>query len=197
MHFTYFISGVYFVQYKDRMSYVPPAHATGTSAIGWGISKNEIDQRLEQVRLAAEEGNEIGSHANGHFDGSKWTRDQWDSELKQFAAFVPQMSYAGFRAPELGRNAAMYDALKAAGYRYDTSDVGKPTDWPKKLANGLWEFPLKKIGYGTTTYGILSMDYNFFFKQTAAKETLKKGTPEWDAAYNDVLESYRRYFKAN
>lgn len=197
LHFTYFISGVYFLTPKDRMSYVPPAHSTGTSAIGWGISVKDIAARTEQVRLAAEEGHEIGSHANGHFDGTKWTREQWDSELSQFATLSPKMSYAGFRAPELGRNAFMFDALKAAGYRYDTSDVGKPTEWPKKLKNGLWEFPLARINYATSSFGILSMDYNFFFKQTEAKETLKKGTPEWDAAYHDVLNSYRRYFKEN
>ena len=197
LRFTYFISGVYFLTPKDRMRYLSPAHTTGTSAIGWGISAKDIEARINQVNLASAEGHEIGSHANGHFDGTKWTREQWDSELMQFAEFAPKMSYAGFRAPELGRNAEMFEALKTAGYRYDTSDVGKATEWPKKLKNGLWEFPLASIHYASSSSRLLSMDYNFFYKQTAAKETLTKGTPEWEAAYNDVLQSYRRYFNDN
>lgn len=197
LHFTYFISGVYFVPVKDRMSYLPPQHATGSSAIGWAQSEKEVKARIEQLDLATSEGHEIGSHANGHFDGSKWSLDEWNSELEQFKQMSPKRVYSGFRAPELGRNPFLYEALKLQGFRYDTSDVGKSTEWPKKLPNGLWEFPLNKIRFSTSTQSILSMDYNFYLKQTKAKDILVKGTVEWDRAYQEVLESMRLNFTTN
>jgi hypothetical protein len=217
VHFTYFASGVYFLPYDKRMAYVPPAHATGTSAIGFAYSTKDVADRIGYVNQAINEGHEVGSHANGHYDGSKWTEAQWDSELQQFSAFTqhtdmfadypnepmarrqiafPQEGKLGFRAPELGNDAAMFKSLAKEGYLYDTSKVGKPEAFPYKI-EGLWEVPLAKIWYGNTSSSILSMDYNFYFKQSGAKDTAKKGTPEWQQMYDDMLTSYRRYFDLN
>lgn len=215
--FTYFISGVYLLPFGARQEYIPPRHATGTSAIGYAINDADVSNRIEQMNLAISEGHEIASHANGHFDGSNWSLEEWKQELDAFNHLIaraerkgiergestprshldlPVGQAMGFRAPELGRNNAMYDALAGLGYRYDTSGVGKSTVWPVKDAHGLWLFPLAQIRYATTS-SILSMDYNFYFKQTAAKDTLKRGTPEWQRAYDEVLMSFTTYFNTN
>jgi hypothetical protein len=39
------------------------------------------------------------------------------------------------------------------------------------------------------------MDYNFYFKQSHAVDTAVRGTPLWNQYYNEVLTSYRDYFK--
>jgi hypothetical protein len=218
VHFTYFASGVYLLPAAARNAYQPPQHPAGSSAIGFAISDHDVANRIEQINLAIAEGHEIGSHANGHYDGSTWTVDEWKQELSAFNDLIsraesvevtkgeptnrshinlPQEHTIGFRAPELGRNAAMYDALSDLGYRYDTSGVGKPDAWPVKDGHGLWLFPLAKISYATTTSSILSMDYNFYFKQSAAKDIFKKGTPEWQRAYDEMLTSFTNYFDKN
>lgn len=218
VHFTYFISGVYFIPASNKMAYLSPGHATGTSAIGWGIGPNEIGTRIGYVNQAIADGHEIGSHANGHFDGSKWTEAQWDSEFDQFHKFTentsnyvdlskqptekqkinyPQSRAVGFRAPELGQDPALFKVLQKYQYLYDCSRTRKSTDQPYKTPEGVWEIGLSRINYASTTSQILSMDYNFYFKQSGAKDTAKKGTPEWQVMYNDMLTSYRRYFDVN
>lgn len=205
LHFTYFISGVYFLTSKTKNQYLPPQHATGTSAIGYGASDADITARVAAINQAIADGNEIGSHANGHFDGTHWTKAEWLSELSQFDHLtkqagkleLPNNAYTGFRAPELGRSLIMTDALKELGYRYDGSNVGKPDQWPSKYPNGLWSIPLAKITFGTTTSPILSMDYNFYMKQSKAKDTAKKGSAEWQLFYDQMMASYRQYFNTN
>lgn len=82
VHFTYFISGVYFVKNEKRNLYKPPGgKGQGQSAIGWGGTKQEINLRLEQLNQAYQEGHEIGSHAVGHFDGSRWSEADWKKSL--------------------------------------------------------------------------------------------------------------------
>ncbi len=205
LKFTYFISGVYFITPETKDTYLPPHHTTGTSAIGYGVSKTDINNRIKTINLTIADGNEIGSHANGHFNGASWTKTDWESELTQFARLtkdagdlqLPITGYSGFRAPELGRSDAMDTVLKQLGYRYDASRVGKPEAWPGKLPNGLWSIPLAKIPFATSTSGILSMDYNFYLKQSKAKDTAKKGTPEWQRFHDEMLISYQNYFDKN
>jgi hypothetical protein len=89
----------------------------------------------------------------------------------------------------------MYDVLASRNYIYDSSiSLGKPTR-PYKTGEGLWEFPLARIPYnGDTKSPLISMDYNFFVRQTGAKEILTRGTPEWDRYYNETLQSFMDYF---
>ena len=216
--FTFYISGVYFVPQKNRAVYQAPREEAGRSAIGWGLSARDVADRIEVINQAIKAGHEIGSHANGHFDGTTWTKEEWMNEMNQFEGFtlhperanpdlekepesrriiaLPGGRMFGFRAPVLGRNAALYDVLKEKGYLYDASGVGKIGQKPSRLPNGLWSIPLKQIAYGTTTQSILSMDYNFYFKQSAGKDVAIKGSAEWQAMYDAMLTSYRRYFKA-
>ncbi len=218
VHFTYFLSGVYFLNYRKADRYIPPVGKPGTSLIGFANSNNEIEKRVAYVNRAIAEGHEIGSHLNGHFDGSSWSAAQWQQEFDSFKNLIfniagnndvssadasrftinesPQ-DMVGFRAPDLGKNNVLYPVLKKNGYSYDTSAAGKPDTWPQQLPNGIWEFPLGNIAYASSTSHILSMDYNFYFKQSAAKDVAVQGTVTWQKFYDDTYNSFMNYFNAN
>ncbi len=218
VHFTYFLSGVYFLNFRKAAIYQPPLKPAGTSLIGFGLSNLDIEQRVAYVNRAILEGHEIGSHANGHFTGAKWSGKDWQQEFSQFNKLIFHIvenngvsasdasrytinlepsDVIGFRAPELGNDASLWPALKDNGFLYDTSLTGKPDAWPKKLFNGLWEFPLASIPYASSTRNLLSMDYNFYFKQSGGKDVTKKGDAKWDQFYNDTYTSYLNYFEKN
>src|SRR5919202_1422005 len=67
--FTFFVSGVYLIDWAHRMRYRPPRHAAGSSDIGFGFPGGELDPAgtLRQIAAAYREGHEIGTHYNGHF----------------------------------------------------------------------------------------------------------------------------------
>ncbi len=84
LHFTYFISGVYFLGPGHTREYQTPGLAAGSSAIGFSPTIAEIPLRIQEMNLALDEGNEIGSHANGHYQGGLWNQKQWEQEFQQF-----------------------------------------------------------------------------------------------------------------
>lgn len=217
IHFTYFINTVYLLASQHRMMYLPPQHATGTSPIGFAATEREVADRLERMNGALNEGHEIGCHMTGHYSGATWSQKEWEQEFQSFFDIVnnvstinhlekeppnrsklllPPEGIIGFRAPELGVNTNLWPALQKYGLRYDTSLTGKPGTWPAKLPSGLWEFPLQKIPFaGSTTSSVLSMDYNFYFKQSKAIDNAKRDTPLWSEYYTQALTSYRDYFE--
>lgn len=217
LHFTYFINTIYLLAYQHRMLYVPPDHATGTSPIGFATNERDVADRLEQMNAAMEEGHEIGSHLMGHYNGIKWTEAQWRQEFNSFDNMIknvtkinhlekepdqrqrlqlPPDGIIGIRIPELGVNNHVWSVMRDHGIRYDTSLTSKPGLWPTKLATLIWEFPLDKIPFNRSqTSSLLSMDYNFFFKQSKAVNVAVKGTPEWQKFYDEMLTSYRDYFQ--
>ncbi|MGE5298402.1 MAG: hypothetical protein ACM3KM_04530 [Acidobacteriaceae bacterium] len=217
LRFTYFVSGVYFLDYANRLVYEPAGNPKGESKIGFANSLDDIRKRVAFVNRAISEGHEIGSHLNGHFDGSLWSAAEWNSELTQFDNFLFNVSsnnkagdnsssltldlkpedIAGFRAPNLGRDDAMWPALVKNGFQYDASMTGKANIWPVKRTDGLWEFPLASINFADKGTKILSMDYNFYFKQTGATDKVKRGDQKWDDYYNQVYASYLNYFEQN
>ena len=216
VHFTYFINSVYLLAYQHRMFYHPPGHATGTSPIGFASSEKDVADRLEQMNAAEHEGHEIACHLSGHYNGATWTQAEWAQEFKSFFDMIahvatlnhlekeplerrslelPPEGMSGFRAPDLGVNEHLWPVLTSYPFTYDTSLTDKLGSWPSKRAHGLWEFPLTKIPFaGSATSSLLSMDYNFYFKQSNAVDVAKQGTPLWDAYYQQVLTSYRDYF---
>lgn len=217
IHFTYFINTSYLLAPQNRKIYHPPHHATGTSAIGFAFSEKDVADRLEQMNGAIEDGHEIGCHLTGHYDGTTWSKADWEQEFESFFDIINQVGninhlgrepeirrklllppegVVGFRAPELGVNKEIWPVLLAHHFQYDTSLTSKPGVKPTRLSNGLWEFPLERIHFaGSPTSSLLSMDYNFYFKQSGAKELAKKQTPLWDQYYQEVLKSYRDYFQ--
>jgi hypothetical protein len=196
-HFTFFVSGVYLLDVARRDLYHPPRHDVGYSAIGFaqpmdGLSAgSRIRETLQQIGLAYREGNEIGTHFNGHFcapfPGSvgEWTSADWSSELDQFRKLMFDASannllrpavrlpfgpseVVGERTPCLqGDMHALLPVLAARGFRYDASQIGRLWAWPYRQL-GVWELPLQLIPFVGHTYRVVSMDYNFFYNQAIA-----------------------------
>ncbi|MBO9666142.1 MAG: hypothetical protein J7501_04955 [Bdellovibrio sp.] len=194
--FTFFINPAYLL-YSENSSYytAPGMHRTAQglvrnkgSAIGWGGNPREIEKRLGNMNGAFKEGHEIGSHAVGHWDGSTWSADDWNSEFKQFDAILDNVftlnhitqfplqfrnSIVGFRAPQLGISPGLYEELPNFGIKYDTSKVAKNMDyWPEKSSRGTWNFPLARIPIPGTAKSYPTMDYNFCANDTL--ELLRK-----------------------
>ena len=92
LHFTYFMNGPYYLANANKSNYNFPGHRGGagrnthTSAIGWGGDVSSIPLRMQTTNGAFMDGNELGSHANAHFDAGEdqWTRDQWEQEFSEW-----------------------------------------------------------------------------------------------------------------
>ncbi|MBS1962891.1 MAG: hypothetical protein JST04_11790 [Bdellovibrionales bacterium] len=212
--FTYFMSGVYFLLDKNKDLYREPTHGPGKSAIGWGgRSADALTKRMGYLKRAYAEGNELGSHANGHFDGTTWSYDDWKLEFSQFPGLIfdafannqiaPPKDFdlgfgmdevKGFRAPLLGQNPHLYDVLAEEGFRYDTSKMADMNYWPKK-EKGLWNFPLAFVGIAGTAKKTISMDYNFFFVQSGGVE--EKNPIKREVYRKEMLQTYFNYFQNN
>ena len=197
VHFTYFVSGVYFLTEATKNKYQGPGQKIGVSKIGFSKSEADIVKRTEELNFAQSEGHEIGSHLNGHFNGSQWTVADWSSEVEQFQKLVPVKKIVGMRAPLLARNESFYQTLPKFGFTYDGSGVGKMGEMPQKNAYGTWEIPLVTITLPASRKSTLSMDYNLYVTQTGARDILRRNTPEWKKAFDEVVAAYRNYFYAN
>ena len=76
----------------------------------------------------------------------------------------------GFRAPYLGANDALYEALEARGYDYDTSQATSPPEPPYFLATPTMKRPILELALMPHPGALaVPMDYNY---------RLEKGTPE-------------------
>jgi hypothetical protein len=223
LHFTYFISGVYFLAPQFSSLYHPPQNPVGFSPIGYSNSAEDVRKRVAEMNAAFAEGHDIASHANGHFGGFPWRKSDWESELAQFSHFVfdwqknnhldgsegessasksqPELKpsdIVGFRAPLLSKNDSLYEVLREKGYLYDSSGVAPATDaWPVKDANGIWKIPMAEIPLSGTRTRIIAMDYNFYSTQTHVKDIARHGTPLWEQLRTQMLKSYEDDFNAN
>ena len=208
--FTYFISGVYFLSNKDKRRYREPKRGAGRSAIGWGGTDNDVAQRVQHVLRAYRKGHEIASHANGHYNGAKYSYNQWLSELNQFDSILnrswgytdiqkPKSWLAmindviGVRAPLLGYGKGLFSALKTKKYRYDTSRARGMNYWPKKI-KGVWDYPLAGLKIWGTNKRTLSMDYNFYVADSKGK---RGNSANYKMYENRMLKTYLAYFKKN
>ncbi len=225
VHFTYFINPIYLIT-KDvaKKLYQPPTSKIGDSLIGYADSEQDVKSRVEQINLAYSEGNEIGSHNVGHFNGSKWSLDQWLQESNSFDSIIANVqknnpdvviqpwisgltNVVGFRAPELGVNSDLYKALSEKKYLYDASGIRMPNKYPVKDKNGIWHIGLGIVKMkdltsdGIASVGkphyVLSMDYNFWMLQSRVKNIATKGTPLWNTYFAEMKDSYLNYFNNN
>ena len=213
LKFTYFVNAVYYLADQNKAKYHGPHVSAGRSAIGFGGSTNDVLARFDQTNLAKQEGNEIANHAAGHYDGSKWSEADWKDEFDQFYDLLfnmfdknhaghtkrfpngwsfSQRDMIGFRAPQLGKSAGLFQALPHYGILYDTSYTGTPKSWPKKR-DGLWYFPLASIPVAGTGRKTLAMDYNFYYVQSGAKSNPRMGHDYEEQMY----QSYINYFEGN
>jgi hypothetical protein len=181
---TYFLSGVFMLDPSARMDYWPPKLPRGSSAIGFARAQDPVTAVTALLSQAWLDGNDIGTHFNGHFCGpggiDRWSQADWVSEITQFDRFVdfwktdnhltsaPPTSYdssvvVGGRTPCLEGNPRAYlPAMARMGFRYDTSSTGQ-LSWPRKTLANLWEFPLQGIAWkGGRPGTVLAMDYNLW-----------------------------------
>ncbi|WP_330291385.1 hypothetical protein [Streptomyces sp. NBC_00576] len=185
-HMTYFLTGIYLLPKSKADLYKPPQHPKGSAAISYATD-DHIRTTLDQLGKAWQEGNEIGTHFNGHFCGEKggddWSVAEWKSEIDQFFAFVQKWKtntgytdlaplpfdfkeeVTGGRAPCLEGQKNLLKAAKSYGWRYDASSAGDFQIWPAKK-DGIWDFPLQMLPYEGGDYQGLSMDFNFLYNQS-------------------------------
>ncbi|MFD3555877.1 hypothetical protein ACFWWA_27820 [Streptomyces goshikiensis] len=207
-HMTFFLTGIYLLPESKRMLYSPPQHSQGSAAISYPTVPH-VKTTLEQLRGAWTDGNEIGSHFNGHFCGPKggddWSPEEWKSEIDQTYSFVknwktntgfskeaplpfdPDREFVGGRAPCLEGQKNLITAIKPYGWRYDASSSGDFQLWPTKQ-NDIWNFPLQLVPLQGKETQVLSMDFNFLFNQSGDST---KGDP---AKYPAWLEQTRKSY---
>lgn len=195
---TYFLSGVYLLPEDKKALYAPPQHAAGRSDIGFNDTEG-IRDTLTELRAAWLDGNEIGTHFNGHFCGpdggvGTWSVEEWKSEIAQAKAFVKNWKtnapalkaeaplpfdydneLVGARTPCLEGQKNMVAAARTMGFRYDSSGIGNQV-WPAKK-DGVWDLPLQLVPVPGRAFETLSMDYNFMFNQSGTTQGTRAATP--------------------
>ncbi|MCC3766346.1 hypothetical protein [Streptomyces sp. UNOC14_S4] len=216
---TFFLSGMYLLPKSKSGLYKPPQHKPGEAAIDFATDPH-IRDTVEQIRGAWLDGNEIGTHFNGHFCGAKgggdWSTAEWKSEIEQSYSFVenwktntgltdlPPLPFdykkelVGGRAPCLEGQKTLIPAAKQFGWRYDASSPGDFQIWPSQI-QGVWNFPLQLLPYPKSEKQVLSMDFNFLYNQSGDNT---KGDPakyaEWRKLTRDgYLNGFERVYNGS
>ncbi|WP_406271422.1 hypothetical protein OHT93_20855 [Streptomyces sp. NBC_00191] len=215
---TYFLSGVYLLPEEKANLYDPPQHSPGRSDIGFNDTQG-IRDTVRQLRGAWQDGNEVGTHFNGHFCGNEggvgqWSVDEWKSEISQARSFVKNWrtnaglegeqplpfdydkELIGARTPCLEGRTNFVRAAAELGFRYDTSGINDQI-WPKKDL-GLWDLSLQMVPVPGRAFETLSMDYNFMVNQSGTV----KGDPSkyeyWGNQMRDgLVKAFDRAYNGN
>jgi hypothetical protein len=215
---TYFLSGVYLLPEEKRALYNPPQHAAGRSDIGFNDVEG-IRDTVRELRAAWLDGNEVGTHFNGHFCGKDggvgtWSVEEWKSEIRQAKSFVKNWKtnadlasmeplpfdydkeLIGARTPCLEGRENFVRAASELGFRYDTSGVNNQV-WPEKEL-GLWDLSLQLVPVPGRAFETLSMDYNFMVNQSGTV----KGDPAkhayWGNQMRDgLIQAFERSYQGN
>ncbi|MER5498961.1 MULTISPECIES: hypothetical protein [unclassified Streptomyces] len=216
---TYFLSGVYLLPEDKRELYDPPKHNVGSSDIGFNDTEG-IRNTVTQVRGAWEDGDEIGTHFNGHFCGPEggvgtWSVEQWKSEISQAKSFVKSWKsnvpglkkekplpfdydkeLVGGRTPCLEGQKNMVAAARTMGFRYDSSGVNNQV-WPKKK-DGIWDLSMQLVPVPGREFETLSMDYNFMFNQSGTTQGDPDQHEYWGNQMRDgLLQAFDRSYDGN
>jgi peptidoglycan/xylan/chitin deacetylase (PgdA/CDA1 family) len=206
VRFTFFVSGINYIEDADRAVYQGPGARRGYSPINFGGSAEDVHRRIGYINALYAKGHEIASHAVGHFNGGHWSAAQWEQELAAYRALaanadakarsadsrldVPFAKIVGFRAPYLAAGSGLYEALRHDGFRYDTSGITYADQWPQKV-DGTWRFDLVKLEIDGLHRSTLSMDYNFFVAQSGARPDPRRA----EAFKQQMLATYLAYFR--
>ncbi|MEU2024231.1 hypothetical protein ABZ565_19035 [Streptomyces sp. NPDC016469] len=216
---TYFLSGVYLLPEGKRTQYDPPKHNAGASDIGFNDTKG-IHDTLTQLRGAWQDGNEIGTHFNGHFCGKDggvgtWSVEEWKSEISQAKSFVKgwktndpvlkdekalpfdyDKELVGGRTPCLEGQKNMVAAARTMGFRYDSSGVNDQV-WPQKK-DGVWDLSMQLVPVPGRDFETLSMDYNFMFNQSGTTQGDPDKHEYWGNQMRDgLLQAFDRAYDGN
>ena len=205
-HFTFFVSGVYLLDWAHSRLYRPPRHEPGRSDIGFAPSAEVVRGTLVDIAAAYREGHEIGTHFNGHFcepypgNVDEWSAKDWQHELDEFdkLMFRPDSSVSlpfrpsevvGERTPCLqGKLPTLYRVLARNAFRYDASRVALLGDWPQR-EDGLWSVPLLELPFVGHTFRVVSMDYNFLANQSGSAAAIERET------YLTLRKAFRTLYK--
>jgi hypothetical protein len=217
--FTGFLSGIYMLSTDTRDKYQGPGHGVGKSSIGLN-SPDELATEIADLNQAYAEGNEIGTHFNGHFcddnqpGGNEWSTDDWNNELDQFFALVknvkannpgitmPDLAFDGSviegeRTPCLeGHEENLFPALIAHNMTYDSSFTKTGISWPVQSPQyKIWQFGMATFPIHGTGKQQITMDYNFYYTQRKASSA--GVTPAESAADSEqVYQTYNDMFNA-
>lgn len=213
IRFTYFINAAYFLTDENSAIYQPPHAPAGASEIGYSNRTEDIAVRVKTFNEALKQGNEIGSHATGHWNGYLWSEGDWKQEFNSFKSILYNVqsnnnkvkienpdfvkSIEGFRAPDLGINEAMYATLKDFGFKYDASGIGAMEEWPIRDILGIWHIPLGIMRLGPRNTPVLSMDYSIWLVQSGGRDNAKKGSELWNQYFEEVKTGFINYFNNN
>jgi peptidoglycan/xylan/chitin deacetylase (PgdA/CDA1 family) len=208
LHFTFFVSGINFIEDRNRSVYQGPGQRRGYSRINFGGSAEDVSKRVAYANALYAQGHEIASHAIGHFNGAHWSAAQWLHEFSTYRDIVANGSLAareasatldvppdkivGFRAPYLAAGAGLYDALRRDGFRYDTSGSSFADQWPQKR-DGIWRFNLAQLRIAGLGRATLSMDYNFNVAQSRGRTDPRRA----GIFKEQMLATYLAYFRAS
>ncbi|MER8045583.1 hypothetical protein [Streptomyces sp. NPDC094032] len=215
---TYFLSGVYLLPESKRELYDPPQHSPGRSDIGFNDVQG-IRDTVRELRGAWEEGNEVGTHFNGHFCGADggvgtWSVEEWKSEINQAKSFVKNWKtnaglkgekplpfdydkeLVGARTPCLEGRKNFVQAAAQMGFRYDTSGVNDQI-WPKK-DTGLWDLSMQLVPVPGRAFQTLSMDYNFLVNQSGTTQGDPSQHEFWGNQMRDgLVQAFERSYRGN
>ncbi len=226
LRFTFFLSGVALLKHDARAAYTEPTGRKGVSRINFGGTEAELLERISRINKLYKDGNEIASHAVGHFDGGKWTTEMWRHEFDQYNRILNNVAdvnglqgearkrarlefgprdMLGFRAPYLAGGANLLRTLMSFGFAYDTSDTNQgwePTTWPRRSVvdgkAGPWNFGLGFIPVPGLTTKIPAMDYNFCYRQGGGcPEKYPDALNRAESDSSDMLTAYYNYFLLN
>ncbi|MFE7133469.1 hypothetical protein ACFVIM_21690 [Streptomyces sp. NPDC057638] len=215
---TYFLSGVYLLPEEKATLYLPPQHAAGRSDIGFNDVQG-IRDTVRELRGAWQEGNEVGTHFNGHFCGpdggvGTWSVEEWKSEISQAKSFVKNWKtnsgltaeqplpfdydkeLIGARTPCLEGRDNFVRAAAELGLRYDTSGIDDQI-WPEK-ERGLWDLSLQLVPIPGRSFETLSMDYNFMVNQSGTVKGDPASHEMWgDQMRDGLVQAFDRAYKGN
>jgi peptidoglycan/xylan/chitin deacetylase (PgdA/CDA1 family) len=211
--FTYFVSCVFLLTRKDRGLYHPPVHRAGASNIGFAPSKVDVAWRLREIWTARLEGHDIASHGCGHFDGAKWSKADWSTELKEARTIfrdawavndIPyepsewkqftQTGIVGFRAPYLSTSPGLDAALSENGFLYSASGVSRGPQVPFERGSVV-QFALPTIPEGPSNRRVIAMDYNLYVRHSRGKEDVAHAAEYEDRAYRAFRAAFERQYE--
>jgi peptidoglycan/xylan/chitin deacetylase (PgdA/CDA1 family) len=211
--YTYFLSCTLVLdRTTSGKSYQAPGKGIGRSNIGFGQSRDEVKTRFGNIAGARREGHEIASHTCGHFDGGKWSAEEWQQEFSSFQRHLNNAwdyigasadkpddweaitaSIKGFRAPYLSQSKALDQVIKKNGFTYDATTVSKGPEWPKN-ENGILKFSLPLIPEGPKQKPIIAMDYNLFVRHSMAIEQADRAQEYADRAYSAFRAAFDKQY---
>jgi hypothetical protein len=180
---------------------VPPRHMP---VFRYAEDLAEIRSTAENIRRLAALGVEIGSHTVRHAHGLEFSRERWELEVADHARILSLLGLAqpaGFRAPFLETNDALYEVLAAHGFTYDCSDTSSSGRWPARHpGTGVWVFGVPRITIPGRDRRTIFYDINLEHRLRRAADAAGiegDAVETWmddayhDAAYAEFLQRYR------